>query len=433
MTVARPSAAALVLTLLPWTVGATTAAAAEGPSTGALAGAAALGAIGMLAVSAVGALVWRRSRSGTVGARSRDPEANPQPLSEDEARFQTIVEKHADGIVVVGSDASIQLVNPAAEDLFGRPAEDMIGHHFGFPLVSGDLTEVDVIHRSGQMRVAEMRVVRTRWRRRPIYVVSLHDVTRRRAAEQALLEAKEQAELANRSKSAFLATISHELRTPLNAIIGFSDVLLAESSGPLGAPEYRQFALDINEAGRDLLSLINDLLDISRIETGTLSLHEELVDPGVVAASCARLVRGRAADAGLRLEVDVPPSLPRLRADPGRLKQILLNPLTNAVKFTPDGGTVTLSVRMDGDDGMVFAVADTGIGIARKDFEAAMSPFGQVDSSLARTHEGAGLGLPLTQRLTELHEGRMTLDSEVGVGTTITLRFPPRRTVRTDP
>ena len=241
--------------------------------------------------------------------------------------------------------------------------------------------------------------------------------------------ARDEAAAANRAKSEFLANMSHELRTPLNAILGFSELMGKATLGPLGNPKYEEYAKDINDSGRHLLALIQDILDLSKIEAGRLELDEEDIDVARTIRSCMVLVKERARNGGVKLKTDIPKGLPVLHADQRMLKQILVNLLSNAVKFTQPGGEVTLKAWCRPDSGYVFQVIDTGIGIALADIPTALSPFGQVEGDLNRKYEGTGLGLPLTKSLVEMHGGSMDLQSEVGAGTTVTVRFPKERIV----
>ena len=253
------------------------------------------------------------------------------------------------------------------------------------------------------------------------------EVTRRQQTEVDLRTAMDQAEFANRSKSEFLANMSHELRTPLNAIIGFAQVIRDELFGALGSAKYRDYAADINDSGQHLLDLINDILDISKIESGKLELYEDDLDAAGLIRSAVNLVHERAVSGGLTLKIEVPDDLPALYADERKLKQILVNLLSNAVKFTKPGGIVTIGTWCNENSGFMFQVQDTGIGMAQEDVPKALSQFGQVDSALNRQYEGTGLGLPLSKALTELHGGAMDLQSKLGVGTTVTLRLPAAR------
>ena len=241
--------------------------------------------------------------------------------------------------------------------------------------------------------------------------------------------AERRALAASQAKSEFLARLSHELRTPLNAVIGFSEMLMMEVWGPLGGERYKGYAGDIHVAGKHLLSLINEVLDLSKVEAGRFELRDEIVALCEVVPQCMGLLAERANRAGITLSANLPDTMPSLRADPRVLRQILLNLLSNAVKFTPAGGQVITSARVTDDGWLALAVADTGIGIAASDFARVLEPFGQVDSEQARLHSGqsTGLGLPLTRRFAELHDGKLVLESEMGKGTVVMALFPPER------
>lgn len=243
-----------------------------------------------------------------------------------------------------------------------------------------------------------------------------------------LEKAKDSAESANRAKSQFLANISHELRTPLNAVIGFSSILMNQLFGPLGDQKYLEYAKDINDSGVHLLDIINDILDLSKAEAGKLDLHYEEVHVGKAINKCITIVTERAHRGGVLITTDVPKMLPPLVVDRLRFIQIVLNILSNAVKFTQEGGNINIAVRGKETEGeitdFVITIQDTGIGMSRDDIEHSFQSFGQVDGGLNRKYEGTGLGLPLTKKLMELQHGIITIDSELGKGTLVTLNFP---------
>jgi two-component system cell cycle sensor histidine kinase PleC len=246
-------------------------------------------------------------------------------------------------------------------------------------------------------------------------------------AHHAMLEA----EAANRAKSEFLTNVSHELRTPLNAIIGFSEVMSQGMLGPIDNQKYLEYATDISNSGHHLLALINDILDLAKIEAGKLELREELIDVKNAVNSCFAIMKERAAVAEVQMKATVPEGLPQLLVDELKIKQIIINMLSNAVKFTPRGGHIRVAAGIEEGE-LVVRIADTGIGIAPDDIQKALDPFTQIDSSMARRYEGTGLGLPLAKRLIELHGGTLGIESALGAGTCVTLTFPGRRLASTE-
>jgi PAS domain S-box-containing protein len=259
------------------------------------------------------------------------------------------------------------------------------------------------------------------------FVAFITDASPRIRAEENLREAKHQAEIANRAKSDFLANVSHELRTPLNAIIGFSEIMKMQMFGPMGHRQYAAYADDIYLSGKHLLSIINDILDLSKIEAGRFQLHIDDVDLEETFQDCARLVRERAENAGLRLTRTIDPATPHLLADKRAVKQILINLLSNAIKFTPQGGEVIMTAKPTAAGWVALSVADTGIGIPAEQLDNALSAFGQVDNPFTRTQEGTGLGLPIVKSLVELHGGQFQIESAIGKGTRVTMVLPAQR------
>jgi two-component system cell cycle sensor histidine kinase PleC len=367
-------------------------------------------------------------------------------LREREATIHAMLESPGLILYVLDRDGRVVDCNTAAAEKLDRSKDQALGRSLT------ELLEPEVAER----RLAWMEMARTahspvrfedyrrgRWMETVVspivdddgscvrMVVAAHDVTHRKENEKQLLEAKAIAEMANRAKTEFLANMSHELRTPLNAIIGFSDVLAEEMFGPIGLPRYREYANDIRSSGRHLLALINDILDISRIEIGAVDLSESPLDPSALVWSCMRLVHERATNSGVELHQSLDADLPLLYGDERRLKQVLINLLANAVKFTPSGGRVTISAHR-ATDGFIFAVADTGIGMSEDDIELALKPFGQVDTGLDRKYEGAGLGLPLAKALADLHDGRLDISSVPDKGTTVTIHLPRRRVLEAE-
>jgi two-component system, cell cycle sensor histidine kinase PleC len=252
----------------------------------------------------------------------------------------------------------------------------------------------------------------------------------RREAEKSADQARYamlEAETANRAKSQFLANMSHELRTPLNAIIGFSEILATGSDRDVSMEKVRAYAKDINYSGKHLLDVVNGILDIARIEAGSLDLREEWADIDELVHMPMKVCQPRIDENKLTLAIEIEPKLPPLHCDARLVRQILINLVSNASKFTLEGGKITVTVSRRPDKGLRMVVADTGIGIAKEDIEDAMTPFRQVDNELGRRYGGTGLGLPLSKAFIELHGGHFDLASETGKGTTITLDFPQER------
>ncbi|MBP2313613.1 PAS-domain containing protein [Azospirillum soli] len=369
-------------------------------------------------------------------------------LRKSEARKQAIVESALDCVVTIDASGLLVEFNPAAEATFGwqrgeavgQRMEDLLippdlraGHQNGFArFLAGDgggmvgrRVEVTAMRRDGTTFPAEMSIAPARVGDELFFTAYLRDITDRRDAERALMEAKTRAEAAAEAKSAFLGNMSHELRTPLNAIIGFSEILKDQLLGPLGEPKYAEFAADIHEGGAHLLGIINDVLDMARIEAGEHHLMRETIDLGTVVRSCLQMLRDRAAKGEVALIDDTGPLPVGLYADRRAVMKILLNLLSNAVKFTPPGGRARVTVGPDETGAVVLRVEDTGVGIPSDALSRVFEPFQQADMNLNRQHEGAGLGLTITRALVELHGGSIALASTQGHGTTVTVRFPP--------
>jgi PAS domain S-box-containing protein len=286
----------------------------------------------------------------------------------------------------------------------------------------------EIYHRSGKrIWISEnARAVRDWSGVLVCYEGTVEDVTEKFEADRALRAALRQAELANRAKAAFLAAMSHELKTPLNAVLGFSEIIRDEMLGANGQPAYRDYAADIHASGKRLLAIINDVLDVSRLEGGLLTIDARLTAPQEIAEQAVAMARATTGE-NRAIAIAMAAGLPAVQVDPRRIAQALGNLLSNAIKFTPPDGRVTITAYLRPDRGVSFAVEDTGIGMAPETIAAALEPFRQLDGSLARKFEGAGLGLSLARALTELHGGKVSIVSAVGSGTTVTVSLPVAR------
>ena len=359
-----------------------------------------------------------------------------------QAVLRQIVERLADGIVVVSADGRIRFANPAAERLFGRPARELVGQEFGYPLTSSsESTEIEIVRRGAGVVLAELRLVDAAWEDEPAMLVSLRDVTDRRQAEERerILEAERraraEAEAANQAKSEFLAVMSHELRTPLNAVLGYAELLDLGVVGSL-TPEQRQQIGRIMASGRHLLGLVNEILDLAKVEAGRMSVERVPTSVGEVVEAAIVLSQPQAEARGLVLNApgDVPRSLQFL-GDHDRVLQILANLLSNAVKFTDPGGEITIDVEQrPGAEGTVhlhgegpwvlIRVRDNGIGIGPAHLETIFSPFVQAEAGHTRRSDGTGLGLTISRRLARLMRGDVTVESTPGNGSVFTLWLP---------
>ena len=377
----------------------------------------------------------------------RGPDRRASGTRRDTAaqQLRRIVACLADGVVVVSEGGHIRFVNPAAERLFGRPAPELVGAEFGFPVSQRETTEIEVVRRGGGVVVAELRVVDVDWEGERATLVSLRDVTDRRVAQERARQlerersARAEAEAANRAKSEFLAVMSHELRTPLNAVLGYADLLDLGLGGALSA-EQRKHVSRIRESGRHLLGLVNELLDLARVEAGRLSVEHAPHDAADAMEGALVLAQPLAEAKGLTIRDAVADAATEVRdlhylGDRDRVRQILANLLSNAVKFTEAGGTITaeVGVAAEPDQGthlrgaphwVYFRVSDSGVGIDPTQADAIFAPFVQAEGGHTRRRDGTGLGLAISRRLARLMGGDITLRSERGKGSPFTLWLP---------
>ena len=374
-----------------------------------------------------------------------------QRLENEYRRLLTtsVVNDSPDAIIIADTEGQIEMINPVAEQLFAvdrqrrapemRLAEILPAALLQATEADGDFPREYLLEdasdpdktRCLRYTLSHSRVLRTlsddETTMRELVTYTFHDVTERHAAEEAIRAAHRQEQEASRAKTEFIANMGHELRTPLNAIIGFSELMTAEIFGPLGDGRYRQYATDITDSGRHLLMTVNDILDLSRIDSNKIKPVDENIDIAEVTESCTRIAHSwkEAAEKSFTIDYDHDSAL--LHADAGLFKQMLTNLLSNAAKFSKPGGHITVRTEISDDGGFCLSVADTGIGIAAEDIARVTEPFYQADGSLARSHEGTGLGLALVNAYMKLHGGELRIESVPGEGTTATLLFPPDR------
>jgi PAS domain S-box-containing protein len=363
-------------------------------------------------------------------------------LARETRRVSAILASMFDGVVVTDGHGLIDSFNPAAEKLFGYGADEISGQPLtalvpGLRLLArrGEDGVVMGQRKDGAQLPLEVAIAPIQSDDHdtaegpPAYVVVVRDVAERIRSQNELITAKIQAEGANRAKTNFLANMSHELRTPLNAIIGFSEMIERQVLGENGWPRYIEYSRHIHRSGTHLLALINDVLDLSKIEAGRYELTDEVMALAELLDACHTMVMGRAEAEGLQVVVSLPETGLSLRGDRRALTQILLNLLTNAVKYNAQGGSVAVAASRRADGAVDLVIRDSGPGIAPGEIDRLFQPFQRTDAALARSVEGTGLGLSITKRLVELHDGEIHLASRLGEGTTVTVTWPASRVV----
>ncbi len=361
-------------------------------------------------------------------SRARQIQRRLEQTEQKKTRFESLVQDNGDAMLVLDQRGHISFANPAAAELFKRNPASLLGSNPGIPIDNGDTMEIVIGRHRSSDTVADLRITRTTWNGEPAVLATLRDISLRKRTERALLLAKQQAELASEMKSKFLANMSHELRTPLNSIIGFTEMMQRGVFGRIDNPRYVDYLANIRNSGRHLLTLINNLLDLSKIEAGREELDEQTVDVQDLLQTAIHAEEPTAREHGLLLKHNIAGPVRLLRADPVKLDQIVLNLLSNAIKFTPEGGEVTLSGEVAESGDYRITVADTGCGMDKEQIPEAMGLFSQIRSPYVRTRDrGTGLGLPIARSLTELHGGTLTIASQPGLGTQVSVTLPAQR------
>ena len=353
-------------------------------------------------------------------------------LPADDATVAVTANSIAATGVLVFNENGILTYGDAVARSFMPPASKAADEPVTLIDIAGLFPKLDLSQDGGIDCRIDSRWLRIGLHRTPEFatMIQLVDITDLKQSEGTLVDARDMAILADRAKSEFLANMTHELRTPLNAVIGFAEVLHDELFGPLGSPEYKDFVNDIHNSGRHLLAFIDDILDLSKIEVGHRDLKPEIMDVAGTISSAARMIERRAQAAGLTLVLEPNAELPLLNGEERCVKQIVLNLMSNAVKFTDSGGNITVTAAINSDGGLDLAVTDNGIGIEKSDQQRIFTPFVQVDTGRPAQSNGAGLGLSLVKSLADMHDADVAIDSTINVGTTITIRFPAKTLVQ---
>lgn len=356
-------------------------------------------------------------------------------LQESEKHLQTIVNQSSDGIIILSQQGKIVFANPAAEKIFNLHIGELKDVELGIPITIDHPFEMDFLTKSGKIKIAEVLVTQIEWDNQMSYLTSIRDITDRKQVEEQLLLANTELTRATRLKDEFLANMSHELRTPLNAILGMAESLQEGILGEINARQTKAIAT-IESSGYHLLELINDILDLAKIEAGKLELHIQNHSVQSICNDSLTFVKQIALKKNVKLITQIPSTPLSICVDELRIRQALINLLTNAVKFTPEEGSVTLAVNTihpienqdeQPQDFIDFSVIDTGIGIDQKDIGKLFQTFVQIDSDLNRKYTGTGLGLALVKRIAELHHGKVMLESKVNEGSKFTIRLPYER------